>query len=331
MKLSSVKEAIKIAVKAEQPTMLWGPPGVGKSMIHYQIAKDLYPDEENPIRECRLPNLDLVDLYGLPYINGGNRSHWAPPEFLPREGHGIFFLDEIVQGSQAMQNCVSQLVLDRRLGDYHLPKGWAICAAGNRMSDRAATSKMPRHIEGRFAHLEVDVDLDDWIKWALANGIRTELIGFLRLRPELLHSWDPKSADHAQSTPRTIEFLSNLMNQNPSKDIEFELYKGTVGEGFTSEFMGFLRVFRTLPNPDTILLTPDTSEVPTDPATLYAIAGALARKATTNTIDRLVRYFNRMPTEFGILAVMDSLRLNPEIMETRVMMEWVSNNSEVIL
>jgi hypothetical protein len=311
--------------------MLWGPPGTGKSSIHYQTAHNLFPGEANPLIECRLPNMDFVELYGLPYINGDNRSHFASPEFLPRDGKGILFLDEIPQANVAVMNAVSQLILDRRLGEYNLPDGWVICAAGNRLGDRAATNKMPTHIEGRFTHLEVDVDSQDWIAWALANGIRTELIGFIRLRPELLHVFDMKSSEHAKANPRTWAFVSNLMNQAPHKDVEFELYKGTVGEGPAAELMGFLRIFRTLPNPDTIMLTPDSSPVPDDPATLYALCGALARKASPNTIDRLVKYFERMPTEFGVLAVLDSLKLNPDIMETRTMMEWVSKNNDVIL
>jgi hypothetical protein len=327
MKLSQVKTSLEVLLPTRRPVFLWGAPGVGKSQLIAQIAKD----NGLSFIDARLANMDPVDLYGLPRINGDNRAHWAIPDFLPRDGQGILFLDEFVQAAPSIQNAASQLILDRRLGEYNLPDGWVVWAAGNRMTDRAATNRMPSHLANRFIHLDVDVDLDDWVKWALNHDIATPLIGFIRFRPELLHKFDSKIDDRAFPTPRAWEFVSQILTQNPKKEIEYELIKGTVGEGAAAELVGFLRIFRSLPNPDAIMLNPAAADVPTDPATLYALCGALARKASDNTIGRLVEYYNRLPAEFSVLAVRDSIKVAPEVVNSRAFIEWASAHSEILI
>ena len=49
-----------------------------------------------------------------------------------------------------------QLALDHKLGEYVLPEGWAIIAAGNRDSDRAVTTRMATPLRNRFVHLETE-------------------------------------------------------------------------------------------------------------------------------------------------------------------------------
>ena len=85
-----------------------------------------------PLQDARALLLDPVDLRGLPCLGSDGRSKWATPEFLPQDGSGILFLDELNAAPIMVQASCYQLVLDRKLGDYTLPEGWAIVAAGNR-------------------------------------------------------------------------------------------------------------------------------------------------------------------------------------------------------
>jgi hypothetical protein len=283
-----------------------------------------------PVIDIRAVLLDPVDLRGLPTIKAG-KSHWATPDFLPAKGEGVLFLDELNAAPPLVQAACYQLVLDRKLGEYELPKGYAVIAAGNRESDRAVTHRMPSALANRFLHLDFDIDLADWTTWALANKIETPVIAFLRFRPALLHSFDPKSSEKAFPSPRSWEFVSKILSINPSKEIEYELYKGAIGEGAAAEFTGFIRIFRNLPNPDAILMNPATAPVPDDPATLYALCGSLARKASVNTFDRLAEYFGRLPVEFSVMAVRDCVQICSGITETRAFIEWCSVNSEVLI
>lgn len=327
MKASHIVLALKRAIFAKRAAFIWGAPGVGKSQVVAQVARGMKLD----LIDVRAVLLDPVDLRGLPHINGDNKAHWCAPEFLPSDGEGILFLDELNAAPPLVQAACYQLVLDRKLGEYTLPDGWIVIAAGNRDEDRAVTHRMSSALESRFVHMEFDVDLDDWVSWALSNDVVTELISFLRYRPNLLHDFDPKRKSKGFPTPRTWELVSDLMKTKPEDEVEFELYKGTVGEGAAAELVGFLKIFRNLPNPDLILMNPDSVAVPTDPATLYALVGALVRKVSDQTFDRLVRYFNRMPAEFSVLAMRDSLKVNKELVNTKAFIDWSSKHSEVLI
>src|SRR5436190_23864530 len=104
-------------------TMIWGPPGIGKSSIVAQLAAAHGLD----FVDVRLSQLAPTDLRGLPVPENG-RSKWFPPEFLPDHGHGILFLDELNMAPPAMQGIAQQLILDRRVGSYVVPTGWFIWA-----------------------------------------------------------------------------------------------------------------------------------------------------------------------------------------------------------
>ena len=327
MKPSQVLEALRTLVSIQQPAMIWGPPGVGKSAVTKQLAEELGVE----LRDVRAILLDPVDLRGLPHINGDGRAHWAVPEFLPREGEGILFLDELTAAPQLTQAACYQLILDRKLGEYELPAGWTIIAAGNRENDRGVVHRMPSPLTNRFVHVEFGVDLDDWTKWATKHGIATEVIAFLRFRDELLHDFDPRRSEKAFPTPRTWEFVSNIVGSNSvTNGIEYPLITGAVGEGAAAEFMGFLKVARSIQSPDMILMAPETAPVPEEAATLYAISTALARKATENNMDRVVAYANRLPDEFSVLLVKDALDRDLAVASTRAYIEWVAEHHEVM-
>ena len=78
--------------------MLWGPPGIGKSSIVFDVAKQ----SDLELVDLRLSQLAPTDLRGLPVAEDG-LSRWFPPEFLPHKGKGILFLDEINMAPPTMQ------------------------------------------------------------------------------------------------------------------------------------------------------------------------------------------------------------------------------------
>jgi len=326
MKSSAVKKAIKTCYKARRPFFLWGQPGVGKSDTVRQAAEELQVE----LRDVRATLLDPVDLRGLPSPDGG-KVKWLIPDFLPQNGVGMLFLDELNSAPPATQAACYQLILDRKLGDYELPDGWLVCAAGNRETDRAVTNRMPSPLSNRLIHMDFDVDQRDWEAWALGAGVMTETIAFLRFRPALLHQFDPTKNEKAFPTPRTWEFASDLLKQAPGEDIEFDMLKGTVGEGAAAELLSFLRIFRSLPNPDAVLMMPLTAPVPTDPATLYALCGALAAKASEQVMDRMCTYANRLPDEYSVLLIRDVVHRAPNSINTRGYIEWASKHADVLI
>jgi hypothetical protein len=324
MKASVISTALRTLVAARQPVFIWGGPGIGKSAIVRQLAEDLAV----PLQDVRALLLDPVDLRGLPYLGQDGRSKWATPEFLPQDGSGILFLDELNAAPVMVQASCYQLVLDRKLGEYTLPEGWAIVAAGNRDSDRAVTTRMPTPLRNRFVHLEFEVDAQEWSEWAIQAGVRPEVIAFLRFRQELLSAFDRDA--NAFPSPRSWEFVSRILDATPDQSVEHELFAGAVGSGAATEFSAFLKTFRELPNIDAILLNPLKEPVPENAAAQYAVASALAHRATDSNFDRICTYLGRMPTEFSVLCVRDASLRQPAVQHTPAFTKWATTNHHVL-
>ena len=121
--------------------------------------------------------LDPIDPQGLPKINA-DQTEWMPPKLLPKYGKGILFPDELTSAPQMTQAGCYQLMLDRKLGEYALPEGWVVIAAGNPASERSVHFAMPRPLRNRFVHLYLEADLANWCKWAMTAGVRPEIIRF---------------------------------------------------------------------------------------------------------------------------------------------------------
>lgn len=327
MKPKETKEAIKTCYLARRPFFLWGPPGTGKSQITYQaIVNELGIN----LTERRTADSDPTDL-GFPKIDG-NRHLFTTPDFLPQDpaSQGLIFLDEFAQAVPAVKNTWSELILDRRLRDYRLPDGWSIGAASNRETDDCATHRLPKHIANRFIHLYLDVDVDQWIEYALAADFHLDVVFFIKHRPELLYKFDPKADDKAFPSPRSWEIVSDLIKQTPASVIELDLEAGTVGEGAATEFFGFRKIKDKLVNPDLILVNPDSAEVPSDPAALFALSASLAIKATDQSIDRIARYSNRMPAEFNVFLMQRAIGSRPELVNTKAFAIWNQQNQNII-
>jgi MoxR-like ATPase len=187
------------------PLFIWGSPGVGKSAAVAQAADHL----DLGFIDIRLSQIDSVDLRGLPHVDRDtNRSRYALPDVLPfaeRDGkNGILFLDEMNLASAATQSAAYQLIHDRKLGDYILPEGWTVIAAGNERSHRVHATKMSSALANRFTHLWTTTDLDGWSRWAARAGIADIIRAFIRNRPELLNTFDPAKEETAFATPRSL-------------------------------------------------------------------------------------------------------------------------------
>ncbi len=207
-----------------------------------------------------------------------------------------------------------------------LPDGWVVIAAGNPASERGVHFAMPRPLRNRFAHLDLEPDLDDWCRWAVKAQVRPEIIAFLRFKPELLHTADATSDANAWPTPRSWEMASHVLSGvaqrqktrllTGTSEFEAQLLDGTVGPAAASEFVAFLLLFRQLPSIDEILLNPATAPLPAEPSAQIAIATALGRVLSDNSVGRGLTYLDRMPTEMRVMAMRDAAARDTAITHT---------------
>lgn len=249
--------------------MLWGPPGIGKSSIVADVARQ----NELQLVDLRLSQLAPTDLRGLPVAEDGV-SRWFPPEFLPKDGTGVLFLDEINMAPPAMQGIAQQLILDRRVGSYMVPEGWFIWAAGNRKSDRAAVFDMPSALANRFIHLDLVPDLDSFKAWGLRTGISEQVLAFLAFRPSLLHQIDAQRP--AWPSPRSWVMAHRLR----SAELAVE---PAIGPAAAGEFEAFCTVYDTLPDLEPILAGNGKAKFPQEASARYATVLGLTVRASTAT------------------------------------------------
>ena len=320
MRPSDVARALAALVPTKRPVYLWGGPGTGKSSIVRQAAAGL----GLALTDVRATLLDPVDLRGLPRLDG-DAAVWCPPAFLPRAGAGVLFLDELAQAPPLVQAACLQLVLDRRIGEYVLPDGWAVVAASNRAEDRAGAHRLISPLLNRFVHLDLEVSTDDWQAWAVAAGVAPEVRAFLRLRPALLSQFDPAGNPRAFPTPRSWQFVADVLDPTPD-DLLHGVVAGCVGDGPAAEFAGFLALYRELPDVDAALAAPDATPVPREPAVLYALVGALVERCRSDAgpLAGFARYAARLPDEFALLAFRDALAVQPKLVALPAVQQWIA-------
>jgi AAA domain (dynein-related subfamily) len=298
------------------PVMLWGPPGIGKSQIIAQVARR----HAAPMIDIRLSQMEPTDLRGIPF-RIENRVEWAVPSMLPdavRHGpNGILFLDEITSAPPSVSAAAYQLILDRRLGDYEVPPGWAIFAAGNRQGDRGVTYTMPAPLANRFSHFEVETNIDDWVSWAYANNMDDRLIGFLRFRPELLFDFNPAHNPVAFPSPRSWEFAHRTLQKfGDHPELLLPTLQSCVGPAAGLELHAFIENLEKMPDLDAILRGEPVA-VPREVDLQYAVASALVGRAirAKGSADakiihgHILDYASRFPLrEMGIMLVSDMHR-----------------------
>lgn len=327
MNLKSAAIVASTYLDHDIPFMLWGAPGVGKSSLVRQLA-----DQRGvKVIDFRASTRDAVALMGLPDLHGDTTKWKVPDEFpqVDRDGpEGLLFLDEINAAAPSMQAAMFGLVLDRRVGDYTLPPGWRVIAAGNRQSDKAAAQRMPSALANRFAHVDIEPELDASVDHFYSIGVDPRLIAFLRFRPGLLHMMDGQDL-RAFPTPRSWESVSKVLNIDDH--LRLQAVSGIVGPGPAGELEGFLRVYLTLPSIDRILRSPESTEVPTETSARFALSAALARKVDASTIEPAYIYMKRLPREFQIMFMVDAVRHTNSLTSTKTFIEWCAANRDVTI
>ena len=328
MKAKALSRVIDKMCEHKIPSFIWGSPGVGKSSIVKQVAFE----KKIGFIDLRLALMDPTDLKGIPfYDDAKHQALWAPPAFLPTEGEGILFLDELNTAAPSVQASAYQLILDRQVGEYKLPEGWSIIAAGNRESDRGVTYKMPSPLANRFVHFEMDVSVDDWKIWAYEHNICESIIGYISYKNEHLFTFDAKSDAKSFATPRSWEYVDKMLKADFDKNLLLESISGAVGQDVAVGFLSFFKVMYKLPDLKQIVDTGE-GEYSDEVDVLYALSSALVSSVLKDEarLDNVLTYTLGLKSEFAVLIVKD-LQKNGLTMEgSKVFKEWVKKFSYLL-
>lgn len=305
---------------------LVGSSGLGKTTIVQQIAKD----RGIGLKIVSISQYDAGELGGW-LINDGDGMKRLRPDWMPTEGEGILFLDELAQAPTACLNISRVIINERRIGEHRLPDGWAIVAAGNKMSDRAGTNQLPSHLKDALLFTEVDASLEDAVAYYNSVGVSPLITGFLRFRPELLHKFD-RDADACPS-PRSWERVDTIMGFKLDAVNENEAVSGQVGRGACAEFMGYKKVYESCPDIDALIASPDSAPIAEDPAVCYAVSAALSSRANDKNIGNIIQYLKRLPhKEFAVFSIRDAMNRTPSIKKTDAFRKFLlSDGKELML
>ena len=326
MYISEIKQEIIDNYKLKIPSMVWGMPGVGKSDLMRQVCDAL----KITCKDERVPTLDPVDLRGVPSVENGY-TLFNIPNLLPkveRDGeHGIFFLDELPTAQPAMQAACYQLTLDRKIGDYTLPDGWVVAAAGNEVGHKAGAHRMLTALANRFGHYELEVNVEEWLQWGVQTGVDEDLLAFIKYRPALLQ--DKEMKGYAFASPRSWG-NANKHRRFMTPQNEFNKIKAFVGESAAIEFNNFMKIVRELPTIDEILKSPKTAKCPEKLDVVLATSALLLKHVTLKNFSTIMEYVDRIPEEFQAHFTTEAIKRDENIADTKEYTAWALANSTKI-
>ncbi len=326
MKSSNITKVVNKLIVQKLPVFIWGAPGIGKSSIVKQIAAK----QGLEFLDLRLSLLDPTDLKGIPFFNAEtNEGVWAKPSFLPSasDSKGILFLDEINTAPPAVQASAYQLILDRKVGEYELPDGWSIIAAGNRENDRGVIYKMPPPLANRFVHFEMEVDFNDWKAWAYTAKIDASIIGYLAYDKSMLFTFDATSNEKSFATPRSWEYVDNIVKSGIEAELILDSISGAVGREAAVGYVSFKKVMKELPDLNSILDGTLTELEEDDSKIMMALAiglvNALIEDPSEESIDNVLKFSLKLPGEFSIMLVKDMQQNSIDVEGSSEWSEWV--------
>lgn len=337
MKVNTVKakELILDVLKVGLVPCVVSSPGVGKSAIAAQIAEE----QRLELIDIRLTQCDPTDLNGFPTLKE-KKASYLPMDTFPIEGDELpegkrgwlLLLDELPSAALAVQAAAYKLILDKMVGQHKLHPNVAIIAAGNKSTDRAIVNRMGTAMQSRMIHLGLDADVDAWKDWAIKEGIDHRILAYINFKPDALHKFDPNHNDSTFACPRTWEFLSKLIKKvEGSLTGKLPLVIGAVSEGIGREFVGFCDIYTKLPTIEHIEVSPMTVEISDEPSIRYALSGLVANYLNKQNVVQLIKFIERLPIEFQIICLQQSLKREPTLMTEPAITKWVQLNSKELL
>jgi len=341
--LDEAEELVKDCFRARRVPNLLSSPGIGKSALIKSIAEK----QELLVVDVRLSTIDPTELNGFPHIwttsDGRKVASYIPMEMFPVIGTQlpinpttqkpykgwILFLDEFNAGTLAVQAAAYKLVLDQMVGLYLLDKRCVLAMAGNLMTDRAYANRLSTATQSRVIHLAIRVCNDTWHYWADTHDIDLRVKSFLKLKPNLLHKFDPNHTDLTFPCPRTWEFISDLIKPyNPIPMSKLPLLAGAIGTGAAREFYAFSEVFRDIPTFSQILGNPEGIDIRNEPSVHHAFTGVIGHNLRADNAEPCLKFLNRLGADFQVVALRQAIGRDISLLKVPAIDKWVTSNTK---
>lgn len=321
------------AIQKNYPVLIKGKPGIGKTDIIESAAAEAKAELiiSHPVVS------DPTDFKGLPFPSkDGLTADFLPYGDLDKltkaKKKTVFFLDDLGQAPAVVQAACMQLLLARKINGHAVSPHVVFIAATNRREDKAGVSGILEPVKSRFMTiLDLQVDVDDWVRWAIEKDMPAELTSFVRFRPSILEGAGASKDIVNTSCPRTIAHVGIQQNSGLPEELYSEVFTGAAGPAFSAEYLAFLKMAKELPTLDEIITDPDKAKVSKEPSVNYAIIGGLARRMDDKTIAPIVRYLDRLKPEFNVACMVDARTRNPQVAKNKAYIAWATKHHQVLV
>lgn len=208
----------------QRPVLLLGAPGIGKTQIMEQIAKEC----QIGLVAYTITHHTRQSAIGLPFISrkdfGG--KEYAITEYTMSEivasvyekiektglTEGILFIDEVNCVSETLAPAMLQFLQCKTFGNHEIPKGWVIVAAGNPAEYNKSVREFDVVTMDRVKKIEVEPDYQVWKEYAYRENIHPAVISYLDTRPQHFYKMETTVDGRSFATPRGWEDLSRIIS-----------------------------------------------------------------------------------------------------------------------
>lgn len=319
-----IKQIIPKILKAKRTPAIWGPPGIGKSSLGREIAKEL---------GCEIVVLDAPLLQPFDYAiavpdHSEKKVKLYDCGYLPQKGPVVVLVEDLPHAKSYQMIPLMQIILDRRIGNLKFADDVYFIITGNREEDLADVNFIPSPLLNRIIHLNLEVNFEEWEKWAKSSGINEKVIAFLKSSPQYFLEL-PSEGQKAFATPRSWHAFSDILNVGVENEEELRIIAyGCIGPKAGSSFMGWWKYFQSL-NPKEIIEKGEVNYK--NNVELYSVILSVTSylKKNVGEIEKnkenLGKIFNSLPGEFKMFFLKELVEYKENGINIKIIEKFVQN------
>jgi hypothetical protein len=190
---------------------------------------------------------------------------------------------------------------------------------------------MATPLKNRFSHIHVDVNVDDWMTWAVKNNISSDIIAYIQFRPDALNEMSDESIDtktrNAFATPRSWAMADKLLKSNVSDKLSLSC---VIGDPKAADLSAFIQIASELPTIAEIIEDPKKAPYPTRIDAVYALVVSLSLNVTEETLTPVMSYIERTGKEYQVCFVKNICRRDDELDTLPVIEKWIDENIDLL-
>lgn len=324
------EDIIEICIKSNIAVFLHGKTGTGKTERMLALDKNLELIDFGCTSSDGFTGIIAKDfnskelfLYEPYWYKSLCKKCAEEPELLH-----ILFLEELTNAKSDVQKVAFEVTLNKTLTNsgfrLKLPQNAVVCAAGNEANESRSSNGLSEPLFGRFAHVYINTDSEEWLKWALNRKkegrkleysvpvehttIHPAIVDYIKVNGDKVLR-TPYNGKTPNADPRKWALASKALYEcnNPN------VLRAFVGEEIAKDFVKFSK-FKLVTIDDVINDRCTPESIPTDPSLRWYTALCLSSVDEEN-LDKVREFVEKLGNEF--LAMFD--------------FEWSKNDEQRII